>query len=89
MITISYTEDTLYVHGHAGYAEAGSDIVCSAVSALVFTVAEYGTIKGTPGHAVVRATRDAIQFGLTGLRLISKEYPDYVKIGGVRNGHEE
>lgn len=27
------------VHGHSGYAEAGSDIVCSAVSALTQTAA--------------------------------------------------
>ena len=27
-----------YVSGHAGYADSGSDIVCSAVSALAITV---------------------------------------------------
>lgn len=30
-----YTE--MYVEGHAGYAEAGKDIVCAAVSALTIT----------------------------------------------------
>lgn len=30
----------LRVHGHAGYADAGSDIVCSAASILTYTLAE-------------------------------------------------
>ena len=29
------------VKGHAGYAEAGSDIICAAVSALCYTAAGY------------------------------------------------
>lgn len=33
-------EITLKVNGHAGYAERGKDIVCSAASILAYTLAE-------------------------------------------------
>ncbi|MDD5091829.1 MAG: ribosomal-processing cysteine protease Prp [Candidatus Wallbacteria bacterium] len=41
MIRISACRERLYVRveGHAGYAEHGRDIVCAAVSALVFNYA--------------------------------------------------
>ena len=32
---------TLTIEGHADYAESGSDIVCSAVSILAYTLAEH------------------------------------------------
>lgn len=34
MITVTITNHGLTVDGHAGYAEAGNDIICAAVSAL-------------------------------------------------------
>ena len=44
MILVSFIKDgqrlTLRVSGHAGYAAAGHDIVCSACSILTYTVAE-------------------------------------------------
>ena len=45
MISISVVRDKdnfireFTVEGHAGYAEAGSDIVCSAISAIAYTAA--------------------------------------------------
>lgn len=38
MITVLVAEDRIHVSGHANTAQKGSDIVCSAVSALVFTL---------------------------------------------------
>ena len=40
MIKIESEKDRLRVSGHAGYAEVGKDIVCSAVSILVVTLVE-------------------------------------------------
>ena len=38
MITILVAPDRIHVSGHANMAPQGSDIVCSAVSALTFTL---------------------------------------------------
>ncbi len=38
MITIAVTPDRIHMSGHANTAPRGSDIVCSAVSALTFTL---------------------------------------------------
>lgn len=38
MIEISVKQDGITVEGHAGYAETGKDIVCSAVSVLAQTL---------------------------------------------------
>lgn len=42
MIEITYYPrfNTVYVRGHAHYAEEGKDIICAAVSAIVWTLAE-------------------------------------------------
>ncbi len=42
MIEIKYNAEALEVEikGHAGYADMGKDIVCSAVSCLFYTLAE-------------------------------------------------
>ena len=37
MIKIQISKDKIKVCGHAGYEEAGKDIVCSAVSSIVTT----------------------------------------------------
>ena len=43
MISVTFTESgdklSLRVEGHAGYAEAGKDIVCAAASILAYTLA--------------------------------------------------
>ena len=36
-VSISKNLDTITIKGHAGYAEAGKDIVCAAVSSIVTT----------------------------------------------------
>lgn len=40
MIQVQVRENKIRVHGHAGYASAGQDIVCAAVSALTLTLIE-------------------------------------------------
>ena len=35
MIVVSVRKDGVIISGHAGYAEAGKDIVCAGISALV------------------------------------------------------
>jgi len=77
MIVFHSDGDKLTVDGHACHGAYGTDIVCSAVSILVFTAAQDGTMEGTPGHAVVRS--ESVQFAVTGLRLLADQYPDFVK----------
>lgn len=38
MIRVQVRENKIRVHGHAGYAPRGQDIVCAAVSALTLTL---------------------------------------------------
>ena len=38
MIRVRFEENRLTVCGHAGYAARGEDIVCAAVSALVYAL---------------------------------------------------
>lgn len=77
MIVFHSDGDKLTVDGHANFGAKGEDIVCAAVSILVFTAAQDGTLEGTPGHAIVRS--ESVQFAVTGLRLLADKYPDYVK----------
>ena len=38
MIAVSVRKDGIEISGHAGYAEAGKDIVCAGVTALTQTL---------------------------------------------------
>ena len=80
MITIKQDDKHLYVDGHAGFDELGKDIVCSAVSILVYTAAHYGWMESEPGHAVVRTTPEAKEFAMTGFRMLAEHYPDNVRL---------
>lgn len=44
MITVTFcrtdAENSLTAEGHAGWAESGRDVVCAAVSALIFSLAQ-------------------------------------------------
>lgn len=81
----------LTVRGHAGYGEPGKDIVCAAVSALVYALAgvlqETGRLKGldtAKGYAEVTGAGDcAREFALVrcGLELLAGQYPGCVEIG--------
>ena len=63
-----FTEDDritgFSVSGHSGYAEAGSDIVCAAVSAVV-SMAEATINDGCGAKAKVRVKSDTARITLT------------------------
>lgn len=50
MIKVTVEKDKIKVEGHSGYATAGEDIVCSAVSSIVITSV----------NAIIRLEKDAI-----------------------------
>ena len=91
MIEVRAGGKRLVVQGHAGYGPAGQDIVCAAVSALVYalaeTLAETGRLAGLDirkGYAEVTGRGDcAGDFGLVcrGLAMLAERYPQCVKMG--------
>lgn len=60
-------EFSLLLHGHAGYAEAGKDIVCAGLSALMFSI---------PASLNARGIKYAIDLGATEGEARIKAYPD-------------
>lgn len=94
MIAVSIRKDVITVSGHANYAEAGKDIVCAGVTALV-----QGLIR-----SMESLTRDQIQYDITpgradihyrdlsdagkllidsffiGVCAIADEFPDHIRI---------
>lgn len=90
-----YPEHSLEVVGHANYAEQGKDIVCSAVSTLVQTLAlalrEIPSATATidSGEVVIGTVRRNIladhyfKFTLQGLEAIAEQYPGHVSIEKV------
>lgn len=85
---------SLTVCGHSGYSTKGTDIVCASVSTLFLTLAnalsEYTndllSVRTEPGDGAIiwrgnisYKARTLLDGTLLGLRMISEEYPDYVK----------
>lgn len=82
------------VAGHAGYAEAGKDIVCAGISALFMGLCDAAELDGTeeayldgPEAKRVRLyrTRGALHYirmFVLGVRAVMREYPAYVAIAG-------
>ncbi len=79
--------------GHAGYAQAGNDIVCAAVSVLTVTCANAletvahvkPLVKASEGkmllalpHGSGREAQIILQTLRQGLRDLKDEYPDYL-----------
>ena len=95
MITITADEKTLDIQaiGHAGYAEKGKDIVCSAVSILLYTYAsellrlgilpqirdEENSYDIRP-EADLETAKPAFETILSGLRLLSEVYKKNVRL---------
>lgn len=94
MIAVSVRKDGIAVSGHAGYAEVGKDIVCSAVTALTQTLVksiedlsdneiEY---EISPGRADIRwrnlseKTKTLVDSFFIGICMIAYEFPDNVRI---------
>lgn len=94
MIAVSVRKDGITVSGHANYAEAGKDIVCAGVSALVQTLIK--SIEGltqdkiqyeiSPGRADIHygdlseAGKLLVDSFFIGICQIADEFPDYVRI---------
>lgn len=58
---------SLLLHGHAGYAEAGKDIVCAGLSALMYTI---------PASLRARGIRYFLDLGAADGTASIKAYPD-------------
>lgn len=94
MIEVKARDGHIIVGGHAGYADPGKDIVCSAVSVLIQTLVKsiQGLTGGNPVYslntgAFIIETKDfsgaaalLIDSFFIGICLIANEYPDYVRI---------
>ena len=81
----------VHCKGHAGYAESGQDIVCSAVSAvligLVNEVKRYSEALYTMRSGYIdlyveptKATNILMEYALHTLKDIEAQYPENVKI---------
>lgn len=84
-------EISIKITGHAGYADKGSDIVCSAISTLGQTLLAYLNVDNEKydysmweGHIWAYAKGSNVQTALkvimTGFYLLSRDYPEYVQI---------
>ena len=99
MIKIKILEDsirneyTIDITGHAGYAEKGKDIVCSAVSVIFYMVASYlekqrsnltDVITDNKSVLYVKEVNFPESFALDiaseGFDMIAKTYPDHVSV---------
>lgn len=95
MIVLKKRDNQITVAGHAGYAAAGSDIVCAAASMLTynlqasineltedtvgFNYAQNEMIISFDRNALSKKTQLLISSYIIGLRLLAANYPDYVK----------
>ena len=79
-----HAEFTVKVEGHSGYAPYGQDLVCAGVSMLTFTLAAATgcRIEAESGRAVLhfRGHIRQLYTVLCGFVLLSRTYPDYVRI---------
>ena len=94
MIAVSVRLDGITVDGHAGYAEAGKDIVCAGVTALVENLID--SIEGltvdtiqyevSPGRADIHyknLSEDGkllVDSFFLGICGIAQDFPEHVKI---------
>jgi uncharacterized protein YsxB (DUF464 family) len=95
LILITRTPNSITVCGHAGYAEHGKDIVCSAVSTLTQTlIASLNELtkdefdyKAEAGNVNIVFEKDLTERGqllvesfLLGIGGVAAAYPDNVKL---------
>ena len=92
MIRVRFDGAQVTVSGHAGYAPAGGDIVCAAVSALVYALAGYLEETGQAARADIRRGYADIEgagdcgaaFALVrcGMEQLAAAYPGCVEMTG-------
>ena len=94
MIAVSVRKNKITVSGHAGYAEAGKDIVCAGVTALIMSLIKSlndlteDKIKYeiSPGRVDIHygnlseAGKLFVDSFFIGICLIADEYPDNVRV---------
>lgn len=97
MTEIYYDDAALRVEarGHAGYARAGEDIVCAALTALLCTLPAALTGRGirieyrpTPEYSLTALPRSDQRYPclvvmetiLEGLKLLERDYPENVRV---------
>ena len=95
MTDITYYEDrdeiSIRIKGHAGYADKGSDIVCSAISTLGQTLLAYLNVdhekfdySKRDGFIWCYAKGPNVKVSfhtiMAGFHLLEDNYPDHVKI---------
>lgn len=76
------------IHGHSGYAESGSDIICAGVSSLAQAfamTADNIVVEESDGFMSMAAdmNRDnetRLNMMIAGLKAISDNYPQYFEI---------
>ena len=98
MITITYRDDGAYrsltVEGHAGYAEKGKDIICSAASALMMSLQSALEDSGTEykidawdGYAEIACedvtAKPWFYMAMRGFFTLASEYPAYYDVKSV------
>lgn len=94
MIAVSVRKDGIEINGHAGYAEAGKDIVCAGVTALTQTLirsienltSDKIEYEISPGKADIHF-RNLSEEGkllvdsfFIGVCQIADEFPEYVRV---------
>lgn len=92
MIRVRAGERRITVSGHAGYAPAGQDIVCAAVSALTYALAGYLEETGQAVRSDIRRGYADIEgaegcgaaFALVrcGMEQLAAAYPGCVEMTG-------
>lgn len=97
MITASFSRDEaglrMVVRGHAGYSESGDDIICAAVSGLVYALLGYlanevgGCKVNSFGSGIADIEcgpcgEEAMKLCCIGLLQIALAYPDSVAVYG-------
>lgn len=94
MIAVNVQPDGITINGHAGYAEAGKDIVCAGVTALTENLIDSieslteDTIQYeiSPGRVDIhhkdlsKAGRLLMDSFFLGISGIAQDFPEYVKI---------
>ena len=90
MICVRFAEKTATISGHAGYAKRGGDIVCAAMSALVYVQARLlekagslASLEAQDGFVRLRLNDGArCEVLEMGARWLSTEHPKCVKVLG-------
>ena len=94
MIAVSVRKDGITVAGHADFAEAGKDIVCAGVTALVQTLVKSADdltedkieYEISPGRADIHygclseAGKFLVDAFFIGICMIADEFPEHVRV---------